>query len=254
LIEQAISDLFHDALDREDVSAPFQRLQIELEKPGAAHRRAGRRIFMTRNRLVLLAAALVLVLGISVVVSARLLNVPRVGQTINAAPDKTTVAQLLARPLLFSLRPGLVTCPNDGPITDGLFGAGPVYGAGGHADTTTNWGAYDTGMVITPSGMQGPVVLRGENLITGQPMVTYGKYTAGPVYRTDLIGGKTTDLYTASALDTAHPPAQTYPFLNATFHEWLVKQGWPHNTGFCAGLQIDGPDFSEQIYATVGAA
>ncbi len=254
MIERAISDLFHDALDGEDVSAPFQRLQTELAKPGAARRRAGRRIFMTRNRLVLLAAALVLVIGVSVAISARMLDASRVGQTINAGPPKTTVAELLARPLRFSLKPNLAACASDGPITNGLFGAGPIYGAGGSVNVTTNWGAYDTGMVITPPGMAGPIVLRGEDLITGQPMVTFGNYTAGPVYRTDVINRKTTNLYTASALDTAHPPARPYSFLNRTYYQWLVVQGWPHNNGFCAGLQIDGPDFSEQIYATVAPA
>jgi hypothetical protein len=80
--ERALSQLFRDTLDRLDVSGPSQRLQIELEKPSANLRRRGRRIFMTRNRLVLLAAALVLLVGVSVFASVRALSgINQVGST-----------------------------------------------------------------------------------------------------------------------------------------------------------------------------
>jgi hypothetical protein len=254
LIEQALSDLFHEELDHEDVSGPFQRLQLELESPRAARRRRGRRIFMTRNRLVLLAAALVLVLGVTVFVSARLFNANRVGQTINAGPDKTKVAQLLARPLKFQYpQPGLEACPADGPFTDGFLGGGPVFGStGSRGLTITNWGSYGYPLLLTSEAEKGPIVMRALNLRTGVMAAFLDPHAGGPVTGTDIVNGKTVNQYGAVVLDTDHSPAATIEFRGSKWVAWEITHGWPKfSTGFCSGMQIDGPDFTEIIYGTM---
>jgi hypothetical protein len=121
-------------------------------------------------------------------------------------------------------------------------------------DYSDPWGAYSfSEFVITPQGLAGPVVLRAENLKTGSPGVFIRPYGAGPVYGTDKIMGKSINQHTAAALDTDHSPKATYDF-GSPYVNWTIQQGWPHSSGFCTGLQIDGPAFTEIIYANVSAA
>ncbi len=251
--ERALSDLFHDVLDREDASGPFQRLQIELEKPGAARSHRGRRIFMTRNRLVLLAAAMVMIIIAGLLVGARLYHdYQNTSQVPAGHPGQATVAQLLARPLQFKQLAASEPCPQDGPFTRSLSGAGPVY-LGGRSDyTDTNWGHYNTSdFIITPPGLVGPVVVRAVNLRNSQPLVFLGPYGTGPLYGTDTVGGKSVNQFAAMAFDTDHSPTTTYDF-PTPYVQWLVEDGWPHTqTGFCVGIQIDGPNFSEVIHDQV---
>ena len=63
--------------------------------------------------------------------------------------DQAEVARLLARPLQFKLLAANQPCPPDGPLTQGMYGAGPVLGEGGQVDINTSWGAYATEFVIT---------------------------------------------------------------------------------------------------------
>lgn len=248
--ERTLTDLFHEVLDAEDVSGPFQRLQLELDKStGAAHRRRARRTFMTRNRLVLLAAALVLIIGASVFVSSRVYSYLHVGSVPAGSNGTTTVAQLLARPIQFSHIAAGQTCPAAGPSTQGLNGAGPVYIAGGTTpDTDTNWGHYGSSAFLTPPGLAGPVLIRVTDLSSGQPLVQVGPYAAGPVTGTDTVNGVAVERHGYIVLDTAHPPATTRNFLNNPYVAWPNEYGWAHTTtGFCTGIQIDGPSFTELI-------
>ncbi|HEV2218718.1 MAG TPA: hypothetical protein VGV88_14250 [Candidatus Dormibacteraeota bacterium] len=250
-LERALIDLFHEALDAEDVAGPFQRLQLELEKPsGAMYRRSARRILMTRNRLVLLAAALVLIVGVSVLVGTHAYSGLHVGQSAPAGGSgKTALDQLLARPIQFKSIPAGQTCPASGPNTDGLLGGGPVYiGAGLTADTSTNWGHYGSSTLLTPPGMVGPVLLRATDLSTGLPLAQVGPYAAGSVSGNDTVNGAAVQRHGYAVLDTSHPPTTTYDFLNSPYVQWPGEYGWAHTTtGFCVGIQIDGPSFTELI-------
>lgn len=246
--ERALSQLFHAALDREDVAGPYQRLRFEIEKPGAARRRGRRTIFMTRNRLVLLAAALVLVLGITVVISTHLFFNPA-SSTINAGPDRTAVAQLLARPLnLPHLAAGDIC--QDGPYTNDLYGTGPVYG-NGQGPTNDDWGSYWDVFFYIPVGQKGPVVARARDLKNGSPVVFLGKYGVGTPYGTDTYRGQKQTQYTAVAFDTEHPPQGVYN-LNSpvgSFTRWNLTDGIQKGWTKCFGFQVDGPDFSETFFA-----
>jgi hypothetical protein len=253
--ERDVSNLFHGALDTEPYAGAFQRLQLELEaSSGAAHRRRARRIVMTPNRVALLAAALIALLLAGVLVGTRVyrdyqnnLQVPSARPGI----DQAEVARLLARPFTFKLLSANQPCPKDGPMTNSMFGAGPVYGQGGNIDISTSWGAYATEFVITPPGLVGPVVLRALDLRNGQPQIFLGSEGAGPVYGTDTVNGKSVNQYAALAFDTNHSPKATYNF-GSPYVQWSFEAGWPHSqTGFCAGLQVDAPAFTEVFYASV---
>ena len=250
--ERALVDLFHEALDAEDVARPFQRLQFELENPnGTARGRRARRTFMTRNRLVLLAAALVLIIGLTVFVSARVYGTLHVSSVPAGTASTTTVDQLLARPIQFGHVAAGQTCPTAGPNPyAGLQGTGPVYLADGSTpDTNTDWGHYGSSIVLTPPGMVGPVLIRGTDLSSGRPLVQVGPYAAGPVSGADTVNGAAVERHGyIVVLNTGHPPTTTYTFLNKPYLQWPNEYGWAHTTtGFCVGIQIDGPSFTELI-------
>ena len=250
--ELALVELFHSALDRQDVAGPFQRLRIELEKPGAARVRRGRRIVMTRNRLALLAAALVLILISGVLVGTHLLN-----RTTSEVPaghpgiDQAEVMQLLARPLQFPALKPTDPCP-DSTDSYGFMGPGPVYGQAVGIVGRSAWGAYYNVYVLTPPGMPGPVIVRSRDLTHGSPVLDIGPLGAGPVYGTDNYLGKIENQYQAVALDTTHATKGTDPVGNTDYVHWSWLQGFQHNWGGgCVGAQVDGPGFTELFYADV---
>jgi hypothetical protein len=208
----------------------------------------------TRNRLVLLAAALVLIIGASVFVSARVYSGLHSGQTVPAVNSaKPAVEQLLARPIQFEHIAAGQTCPATGPYTNGLSGGGPVYiDAGPTRDTNTIWGHYGSSEILTPPGMVGPVVIRATDLSSGRPLVQVGPYGAGPVSGTDDVNGETVQQHAYVVLDTDHPPATTYYVSNTRYNLWPNEYGWAHtDTGFCVGVQIDGLSFTELIHNEV---
>lgn len=248
--ERNLGELFHEALDPEDVSGPFRRLQYAFDKPGAAGARQGRRIFMTRNRLLLLAAALVLIIGLSVFAGARAFSTFHVGSSVPAgSSSKTTVEQLLARPIQFAPIAAGQTCPPSNPDVNGLQGDGPVYiGLGSTPDTDTSWGHYGSGTLLTPAGMPGPILVRATDLSSGGSLAQVGPYAAGPVYGADTVNGVAVQRHGYVVLDTAHPPTTTYSVHNTRYVGWSNEYGWAHtSTGFCVGIQIDGPSFTELI-------
>jgi hypothetical protein len=253
--ERALVELFHDALDSQDVSGPFQRLQIKLENPGAARLRRGRRIFMTRNRLVLLAAALVMILLATVLVGTQMYS--RYINTHSEVPgqhgtDQAAVAQLLARPLGIKMITPTTTCPN-GPedSATSIYGGGPIYEQPGPPGISL-WGQYGNVTILTPIGMNGPVVARGMDVRTGEPMVFMPPYGNGPILRTDTLNGKIQNQYTSAVLDTAHPPLTRQTFGSTSYVAWSWWQGISKNSSVCLGYEFDGPDFSEVFYSSPG--
>jgi hypothetical protein len=253
--ERALSDLLHGVLDRQDASGPYQRLQIELEKPGAARSHRGRRIFMTRNRMVLLAAALVVILITGLLVSTRLYQDYRNTSQIPAGHpgiDQAKLAQLLARPLGIKRITATATCPN-GPedLATSIYGGGPVYEQPGPAGSSP-WGQYGNVTILTPIGINGPVVARGIDVRTGEPMVFLPPYGTGAILRTDTLNGKIQNQYTSAVLDTAHPPALRETVGSTPYVLWSWWQGISKNASVCLGYEFDGPDFSEVFYSSPG--
>jgi hypothetical protein len=205
---------------------------------------------MTRNRLVLIAAALVLLLVVGVVLTARLTSgLNHVGQPIPGGINQGAVAQLLSRPLALPVLKATDQCP-DGPYTGTLYGSGPVIGNGSGPNATV-WGSYWDVFFYVPIGQKGPIVIRSEDLRTGVPVVFLGAYGVDAPYGTDVYNGKTEVQYTAIAFDTANPPTRSQ--LNnppGAFGKWTLTDGIKHGWTGCFGYQIDGPDFSEQFFIT----
>lgn len=237
--ERALVEMFHSALDRQDVSGPFQRLRLELEKPGAARLRTGRRIFMTRNRLALLAAALVLIVLSGVFFGTRLLT--------PTAQVPAGAGQLLTRPLTLSHVTTAASCPDgpyttvhSGPFTYLAYGKGPVYALAG-TTITTSWGTYWNITATVDPHTAGPIVVRGKDLITGWPVVFTGAYGVGAPYGTDVLDGSGAVQYTAIAFDPSRPESGG---------KWSWRSGMKHGWSGCDGLQVDGPSFSETLYSS----
>ena len=258
--ERALVDLFHEALDAEDVAGPFQRLQLELEKPtGAARARRARRTLMTRNRLALLAAAVVMVIAAGVLVGTRLSSNHRTTQipahtaSVHTI-DQAAVAQLLAKPLHFqTLNPG-DQCPDSSNPDNGYFGAGPAYGIANGVSGTSAWGTYWSVSIVTPLGTPGPVVVRARDLTHGSPVLDIGQYGAGPIYASDVYQGKTVNQFQAVAFDTDGATKSNFILAgNHPYVLWTYLQGFKKNWGGgCVGAEIDGPGgFSEIFYADV---
>ena len=232
--ERALVDLFHYALDAEDVAGPFQRLQLELDRStGAASRRRARRTFMTPNRIAVLAAALIAILTAGILVGTRLYNDSR----NHSAVPATSVADLLARPLkLPSIEAGQ-KCP-DGPYSQGGLGNGPVHALSG-TESDSSWGSYAFVPFRTDPGLQGPIIVRGKDLVTGSPVIFLGQYGIGPVKGSDTVDGQAFKQYEAVELDPGHKPAS---------HMWSIYEGLPHGNSGCVGTQVDGPGFTEVFY------
>ena len=247
--ERALVDLFHEALDAEDVAGPFQRLQLELEKStGAVIRRRTRRTLMTRQRLALLAAALVIVLLAGVIIGTRLVKPVAGVPAGHSSTYQQEVSQLLARPLALPHLTASDSCP-DGPYTGSLIGGGPVFG-NGNGPTATSWGNYYNVFYDTPLS-KGPIVVRGQDLKVGSPVVFLGQYAVGNPYGRDDLSGSSQTLFTAIAFDTDHSTARKLTLQNppGTFLEWDLIQGIKRGGSGCIGFQIDGLTFTETMSA-----
>jgi len=247
--ERALVDLFHEALDGEDIAGPFQRLQLELDKStGAAPRRRARRTLMTAQRLALLAAVLALVLVAGVVIGTRLVKPVAGFPAGHSSTYQQEVSQLLARPLTLPQIAAGATCP-DGPYTGGLLGSGPVFG-NGNGPTATSWGNYYDVFYDTPVD-KGPIVVRGRDLVLGWPVVFLGQYAVGNPYGHDSLSGSTQTQFTAIAFDTDHSTASKVVLQDppGTFVEWKLIQGIKRGGSGCIGFQIDGSAFTETMSA-----
>ena len=254
--ERALVDLFHDALDAEDVSGPFQRLQLELDRSTGAPPRRTRRTFMTRQRIALLAAALVIVVIAGVLVSTRISSLHRTSEVPagHVGIDQAAVAQLLAKPLHFQvLKPG-DSCPDSSNPDNGYYGTGPAYGIANGLRSTSSWGSYWSVSIVTPLGTPGPVVVRSRDLTHGSPVLDIGPLGAGPVFGTDVYQGNTVNQFEAVAFDTDGATKSNFTLGgNHPYVVWTYLQGFKKNWGGgCVGAQIDGPGgFSEIFYADV---
>jgi hypothetical protein len=173
---------------------------------------------------------------------------PKPSPTMTAA-DKAQLAQLETRPLKLPalLKDG--SCqPDSQDLSIGLWGADPVFVAGG-PQTSTPFGDYFDVSAETKPGLTGPVLLRGRDLkVANHPIVFVGARGVGPVYGSDPVNGTQ---YTELVLDTTHAAAPTYLINGTKYVEWDWRQGVAKGWTGCVGFQIDGPTFSEDINVNV---
>ena len=210
---------------------------------------------MTRNRIALLAAALVVIVAAGILVGTRINsnqshNTSAPASTPSPRIDQAMVNQLLAKPLNFQKLTPSDPCPDSSNPDNGYFGSGPAYGIPTGIAGTSAWGTYLS--IVTPLGMRGPVVARPKDLTNGSPVLEIGPYGAGPVYATDVYQGKTVNQFQAVAFNTDAATKSNFTLSTGKYVMWsylqAFKKGWG---GGCVGVQIDSPSFSEIFYAYV---
>jgi hypothetical protein len=123
---------------------------------------------------------------------------------------------------------------------------------GNHCKSVRRKGWWSTPRLEVERGNDAPRDLDvAHNLVSGRPLVFLPPTGAGLILGTDTVQGKSVNQFAYMALDTDHSPKATYNF-PTPFAKWAVVGGWPHTTtGFCVGIQIDGPTFTELINDSV---
>jgi hypothetical protein len=200
-------------------------------------------VYRLRISLALVAAVLVLAVGAAAVITWNSLHN---ANTSPAGVGLTPLQQLEARPLVMPRASSEQTCTHHpGANTLGFnYGDGPIYGNGG-PETSSSWGYYWDVTYYVAANVPGPILVRGEDLMSGKAMV--------------FVGSKTDAAVTGAAAGT--DPAQSPPTLRNElvldptksphayqgFGWFSVRQGLPKDYVGCFGIQMDGPTFSEWI-------
>jgi hypothetical protein len=203
--------------------------------------RKERMVYRLRFSLALVAAVLVVAVAVAALMTWNVLhnNVSPAGPV-----HLTPLQQLEARPVVMPRASSQQTCTDHpGANTLGFqYGDGPVYGSGGW-ETSTSWGYYWDVSYYVAANLPGPILIRGEDLMSGKPMVFMGSKTegtvTGPVVGTDPLQSPST-LRTELVLDPTKSP-----------RTFFVRQGLPKDYVGCFGIQMDGPTFTEWVSAWV---
>jgi len=205
-----------------------------------------------RAVVLLAGAALVVVVLGALVLSGRLwpgLKSP------STAIDQAQLKRLEGRSLRFTSAAAGTPCPLT-PITlddTGLgIGAGPVRITSNDTPIATDWGAWAAyEFEYSPRGA-GLVLLRARDL-EGTEQVAFAQYPLGPsaitatgaVTGADHLAGKTSQIHSEAVFqDAAHTPALDAQGMRPPL---MVMIGKAEAGSPCIGLQIDGPDFTENL-------
>jgi hypothetical protein len=225
-----------------DVTAPpmggmAERIVESARREAPVRERRKRLMYRLRTPVSLVAAILVVALVAAVFLVGRMnvRSTPVVRPTASptaAAIDPAAVARLEAKPLhLPSLARGEIC--NEGPFDpSGRYGLGPVFGVGGYP-STNSWGSVWHVQVVIDRSVTGPVLMRGRDLTTHQPVLLGGENAYGPVG------------------DPARPDLHTEAIFNMGTTPGSGEVSFPITTGLkaghsqCVGLQFDGQSFSE---------
>ena len=192
----------------------------------------------------LVAAALVVVMMITLVIGGRLWRDWNTQQQ-NAA-RQAHVAELRERQLYLPVVDPSAACPESTLNVDqgvyGGYGDGPVYASGtGNRYGLPSGTYFDSVYWVDPEG-SGLILIRGRDLKTNQtvvfakppfPSVTATGSPSGKVTGTEVVLGVTVELHDELLLDPSLllPPPADY---------WAVTQGFPTGSSGCIGIQADG--------------
>ncbi len=146
-----------------------------------------------------------------------------------------TLAELEARPLTLALLTPSDICPSGPFDPNNEYGTGPFHAIQGQA-LDTNWGRYFFLSAMTERGLTRLVLVRVEDVRSGQRTVFVDQYAAGPILGTDTLRGKTVQRRPELVLDMSHPPSK--PVNGRTF--WSFTLGVALPAGACFGWQVDG--------------
>jgi hypothetical protein len=237
----------HSAFD--DVAPPTfglpQRVVQTVLAEGPSRRRRERMMLRLRVPLSLVAVFVAIALVVGVLIGGRLMQ--DWNSFRNSAPaggGQSQLIQLESRALVLPTPASNVDC-RSGPYNSlGSFGSGPVY-IDTRATSITNWGIYLHDLAYAQTNINGPILIRVNDLFTHQPVVFVGQYAAGPVVGHDTVDGVAVEDHTELVFDTSHALRSSGPHTFA----WRFTAGVPNSWSGSIGWQIDGVGFSEVFVA-----
>jgi hypothetical protein len=206
-----------------------------IESVISGRRRSG--AWAPRLRAPLSLVAVLLLIGIVVggLMGAELLrawsafhNEPSVGET------RSPLAELEARPLHLPAVTSIAQCVGGPWNPAGSLGSGPFHVSGSSVEVRTSWGYYYHDTFYADHRVAGPVILRGMDLMTRQPVVFIGDHTGGSTTGTDTVDGQTYDQRLEFMLLSVDQPLA-----------WQFTAGVPNGQSGCVGWEVDSPGLTE---------
>jgi hypothetical protein len=166
--------------------------------------------------------------------------------------DPAQLSALRSRPVQLPTIPAAQRCAGTPLSTIGylgvkrdVLGSGPAYFVNSFSSETTAWGTYWDDALLTKMSLQGPILIRGQNLVTHEPIVFIGRYATGQVLGGEVLDGARVDWHAELVLDASHPPSERSD--DGSMAAWVFRDGDRTSGPYCIGWQIDGPTFSETI-------
>lgn len=205
-------------------------------------------MFRMRAPLSLVAVLLMIAVVAAVLVGGRLYQDWSAQHRPTPAHGATqpTLAELEARPLTLALIKPSDACPSGPFDAANDIGTGPLHVIEGQA-VDTSWGRYFFLSASTDQGLSGLVLIRAEDVRSGQGVVFVNQYVAGPTLGTDTLRGNTVQQHTELVFDMNHPPFKAVN--GQTF--WSFTAGVPKTSiGSCFGWQVDG-QFKGQAFIDI---
>ena len=207
-----------------------------------------------RGTVALVAALLVVLMIATLLIGGRVMQDWKAFTRSAPAQNQPSELSLLeGRPMQLTRLQTGDSCPEtplNGPygglFPSGMYGSGPVYVAGG-SSVSDPWGTYWYLAAVTDPRVTGLVLVRGQDLRTGQPVVFVGKWASGPVFGTDNLDGTVTPQHLDLLLDRRHPPLNTG---HAGTFTWGFTAGLAAGASGCTGWQVDTTGYPTQIIVT----
>ncbi len=159
----------------------------------------------------------------------------------------TSLQQLEARPLHLPLYKSISDCQPGPYNAEGSLGSGPIYGDAGSA-SSTKWGEYFFNVAYADQTINGPILVRVEDLVTHRRIVFVGSFAAGPPVGSDTVDGVEVQQRLELVLDESHTTPGGHQAGWVTNHHrfvWDFMAGAPAGWSGATGWQIDGAGFTE---------
>jgi hypothetical protein len=238
----------HSAFD--EVGPPTfglpERVVQTVLAEGPSRQRRERMMLRLRVPLSMVAVFVAIALVVGVLIGGRLMqDWNSFRKPAPAGGGQSQLVQLESRPLVLPTPASLLDC-RSGPFSGaGSYGKGPVFGDGG-GTSTTSWGVYFHNLAYADTNINGPILVRANDLFTHEPVVFVGQYAAGPVVGHDTVDGVAVEQRTELVFDTGQASKSPSPqtSTNKTF-AWPFVAGVPNSWSGSTAWQIDGVGFSE---------
>lgn len=251
-----ITSAYDEIIPAAPALQPQIRILVAAEAnaaPSARHRRDPW-LRAIRGTVALIAALLVVLMIATLLIGGRVMQDWKAfTRPAPATNQPSELALLEGRPLQLSRLQASDPCPEtplNGPVgslfPSGTYGSGPAFIAGG-SSVSDAWGTYWYLAAVTDARVTGLMILRGQDLRTGQPVVFVGRWASGPVIGTDDLDGAVTPQHLDLLLDRRHPPLNTG---HAGTFTWGFTAGLAAGASGCTGWQIDTTGYPTRIIVT----